>query len=281
MSTHGAVPTKDSNSVLNVQTLQEAAKGTFSHPIFRHVCWAGIFSSVAKGTSHENSDVDVVVIAGPEDPSLPKNAPFLYEALPRVWGRPVDVVSLKEGQTDLRGFIQLEALLSSHTIYLRDDQARANLTRLRLLASNILDEGHHLFTHLVGRIHEVRKLADGLSWEEFQKLSHAEHDDAFDQVYSVLVLLDIEPPHHPIHEAFWLVFLEEASDTRQRLDPYAHALRGTEAGLDEQALGILWMALTSKGDGLEYLARVMSKLVLPALEETLELKTSIGDTVEP
>lgn len=156
MSTDAAVQPNDSNdnssNTPNIQTLQEAAKDVFPHTNFRSVCCAGIFGSFAKGTAKERSDVDVVVIAGPEDRSLPPDAPVLHEALPPIWSRPVDVVLLEERNEELWGYIQLEAMPSSQTIYLRDDQARTELTRLRRLASTILDDAHGLFTDILGRI---------------------------------------------------------------------------------------------------------------------------------
>lgn len=158
----------NATKALRVEALQEAAAETFAHSDLRHVCWAGVFGSVAKGTSDEDSsDVDVVVITSPEDPSLPPDAPFLQDALPRTWGRPVDVVLLEKGQKELQGYIQLEALLSSRTIYLRDDQARTEVKRLRLLASSLLDEAHHLFTNVINHIYDVKKLVDGVSLEVY------------------------------------------------------------------------------------------------------------------
>lgn len=121
----------------------------------------------------------------------------------------------------------------------------------------------------------------GISWEDFLKLSRTEDGDAFYEVHSILVLLDIHPPNHPMHEAFWLIFLEAADEIRQRLDPHTRESRGTDTDLNEQALGTLWAALTSsKSDGLDYLARMMRKFVLPTLEETVELRAGIGDAIE-
>lgn len=146
MSTQESKPAGSSTKPLTIQTLRQEAAETFAQSHFQHVCWAGVFGSVAKGISNEESDVDVIVIASPEDPLLPPDAPFLQDVLPRTWGRLVDVVPLEDGQTELEGYIQLEALLSSRTIYLRDDQARTEVVRLRLLASSTLDEAHDLFT---------------------------------------------------------------------------------------------------------------------------------------
>lgn len=282
MSDHRVVPPdNNSSSTPSIQMLQEAVKDIFSQPDFLDIYRAGIFGSFAKGTAKQRSDVDVVVIAGPEDPSLPPNAPLLHEALPPIWRRRVDVVLLEKGQDELWGYIQLEALLSCQTIYLRDDQARAELMRVRRLASTILDDGHRLYANILGRIDEVRKVSAGISWEGFLKLPQTEREDAFHQVHSILVLLDIQPQNHPMHEAFWLIFLESSDEIRQRLDPYTRESRGTDIDLDEQALGTLWAALTSpKSDGLEYLARMMREFVLPSLEGTFKLRASVGDIVE-
>lgn len=171
MSTGELDPRSNAKGALKIEELQEAAAATFARPEFRHICWAGVFGSVAKGTSNENSDVDVIVSAFPEDPSLPPFAPFLQDVLPRIWARPVDVIWIKEGQKELRGFIQLEALLSSRTIYLQDDHARDEVRRLRLLASSILYEGHHLFTRVTSRIHDVTKLADCISFQVYSAVS--------------------------------------------------------------------------------------------------------------
>lgn len=81
-----------------------------------------------------------------------------------------------------------------------------------------------------------------------------------------------------MHEAFLLVFLDSASNIRQQLDSYES--QSAEGRLDEGALAVLWAALTSTDkDGLEFLSRMMRKLVLPALEDTRELSARTMDTV--
>lgn len=105
-----------------------------------------------------------------------------------------------------------------------------------------------------------------------------EHRNIFLQVHSILTLLDIQPPYHPMHVAFWRVFLGSASKLRKQLGSYES--KSKEGRLDDQTLGSLWAALSSSDeDGLEFLARMMRKLVVPSLEETRELSTQTMDAV--
>jgi predicted nucleotidyltransferase len=99
-----------------VNGVTDALSKAFLHPDFKSVRWAGVLGSVARGTMHERSDVDLVVPVSPRnrsDPPPPPDTQLLEEALSRTLGRPVDVVYFEEEQTALRGYIQLEALLTS------------------------------------------------------------------------------------------------------------------------------------------------------------------------
>lgn len=106
----------------SLHTLRVAAARGLTRRDFRHVRWAGIFGSFVQGTANESSDVDVVVIEAPYDWSVTKQ--LLEDALPVEWSRAVDVIRIGQGQTELRGYIQLESLLASRTIFLQDDEAR-------------------------------------------------------------------------------------------------------------------------------------------------------------
>jgi predicted nucleotidyltransferase len=153
---------------LEVDRLKEALGKAFLHPDFKRVRWAGVIGSVARGTAHERSDVDLLVMASPRnrsDPPPPPDTQLLEEALPRTLGRPVDVVYLEEGQTALRGYIQLEALLTSKTGYIRNDRVGVEVARLRKPREDCLRQGLSRFTTAIGQIQQVHDEFDGVSRE--------------------------------------------------------------------------------------------------------------------
>lgn len=79
------------------------------------------------------------------------------------WARAVDVIRIGQGQTELRGYIQLESLLANRTIFLQDDEVREEVARFRDLARQCVDEGHALYSGVASRIDDVRRLVDDVS----------------------------------------------------------------------------------------------------------------------
>lgn len=119
-----------------------------------------------------------------------------------------------------------------------------------------------------------------LARQEFNDLSGEQHNKTFQEVHSILTLLDFQPPYHPINEAFWLIFLDAASTIRRQLGSLDKSQDAE--GTHNKALDVLWVALTSPDkDGLEFLSRMMRKFALPTLEETRELSARTMDTVGP
>ncbi|KND93466.1 hypothetical protein TOPH_01956 [Tolypocladium ophioglossoides CBS 100239] len=198
-----------------------------------------VFGSIAKGISHEYSDVDVADITAAEDPPLPLGALFLEDVLPKTFARPVDLLYIKQGAMELRGYIQLEALLTSRTIYLRDHQ-------------------------------------------DFMKWPVEQHQSIILQIQTLLNAFDIQPQSHPMHEAFWLVVLDAASNVRERLEAMGMTML-TEQGESrarpsEGLLQAIWQVLTSsEKDGIDFLERGTRKFVVPALDETRELGSRTED----
>lgn len=150
-------------SLPTLQTLKTTAAEVFTRTDYQNVRWAGIFGSFVRGEANEFSDVDVVVIEAPYDWSVTKR--LLEEVLPTKWSRPVDVIHIKEGQTELRGYIQLESLLASLTIFLRDDAARDEVARLRTFCKDSVEKGYALYSAVASRTDEVRHLVDDTSLE--------------------------------------------------------------------------------------------------------------------
>ncbi|KAH7308636.1 hypothetical protein B0I35DRAFT_515719 [Stachybotrys elegans] len=184
----------------NLEALKTAAASDLAHPDFRNIRWAGIFGSFSRGTATESSDVDVVVIEAPYDWSVTKQ--LLEDVLPVAWSRSVDVIHISEGQTDFRGYIQLESLLASRTIFLRDHAARDEVSRLRTLAKQTVDKGQALYSGVASRIDAVRRLVDQVSLQDFVGWPKEQHVDILSQVSLILGDLDIQPKHHAMREAF-------------------------------------------------------------------------------
>lgn len=145
-------------SVPSLEALKIAAADEFTRLDFQNVCWAGIFESFIRVTANESSDFDVVVIEAPYNWSNTKQ--LLEDVLPVKWSRPVDVIHIGEGQDELRGYIQLELLLASRTIFIRDDASRDEVARLRAFAKESLEKGHSLYSGVASRIDEVRHLVN-------------------------------------------------------------------------------------------------------------------------
>lgn len=74
--------------------------------------------------------------------------------LPRVWNRDVDIVRVKD--SNFRGYVPVEALLCSQTIYgsARDYE----VMQLRQEAAAILESGHKRFTKAMEMIREVQSM---------------------------------------------------------------------------------------------------------------------------
>ncbi|KAK3299160.1 uncharacterized protein B0H64DRAFT_93330 [Chaetomium fimeti] len=264
---------------VDLHGVKAALAKAFLHLYFKSVRWASVFSSVARGTAHERSDVDLLVIVSPRnrsDPPPPPDTQLLEDALPQALGKPVDVVYIEEGQAALRGYIQLEALLTSKTVYIRDHGVRPEVVRLRKLCEDCLQQGHSRFTTVFDQIQRVRDEFYGVSKEAFLGLPEPQKTAALAQLESLLELLDIQPPSDPMHEGFWFIVVEDAEKIRTRLTKlYPRNLtREQQVGsvLDSAVAGAVWEIIDSSGEGgLEKLQKRIKKFVLPALTETQEL----------
>ena len=139
----------------NIASLR-ASSSLFLKQDFRNVKWAGVFGSFARETQTDSSDVDVVVIQEPRDYScdIPPETRHLEDALPEVWGRKVDVVHI-EG-LEIRGYVSIEALLGSRTIFGSDQGDE--IVQLRAIAKGVLDSGIAKFTKILSRIRRIQSI---------------------------------------------------------------------------------------------------------------------------
>lgn len=148
----------------DLASLRESAVIALTRKDFNRVRWVGVFGSFAVGKQTDNSDVDVVAIEDSLDPSVrvPPETLHLEDIFPRIWGRKVDVVHITPGE-DLRGYISVESLLSSRTLYGSDQDPV--VIQLRKDAQDILDSGPGLFTNILNDIENTTSTVSGISRE--------------------------------------------------------------------------------------------------------------------
>lgn len=150
----------------SIATLRESATSVFSNKGYRNVVWAGAFGSFACSEQDESSDVKVVVVWNPakEIGWHPLNDIFpldLDEELTKAFGRDVDVKNI--GRAQIRSFNDVEALLSSRTLY-GSEQDRS-VVKLRKGARHILESGINLFEGVFKKIDEARIAAGKINFE--------------------------------------------------------------------------------------------------------------------
>jgi predicted nucleotidyltransferase len=146
----------------DISALRKSAATALSQKDFQQIIWAGVFGSFATGKQTENSDVDVVVTQKPDDPAvnIPPDTLHLEDELPRIWGRKVDIVYITRGE-ELRGYISIESLLCSQSLYGSDQDPV--VIQLRKDAKNVLDLGFNHFTNILADIRRTQALVAGIS----------------------------------------------------------------------------------------------------------------------
>jgi predicted nucleotidyltransferase len=142
--------------------LRAAAAPVFSKPDFSDVRWAGVFGSFARETQTDSSDVDVIVLQDPAK-RVPRslNPLFLEKELPKVWRRDVDVV-YTTGE-EFRGYISVEALLCSRTLFGSDEDDE--VIQLRNQAKDILETGYAKFSTILDAIRKTQMKVIGVTVE--------------------------------------------------------------------------------------------------------------------
>lgn len=134
-----------------------AAASVFSRKDIEPVRWVGIFGSFAAEKQTFDSDVDVLVVEHPNRAHIPPNFYLLDDLLPRFWGgRKVDVIRI-EPDDDLRGYIAVESLLTSRTLYGSDKDPL--IIQLKKDAQDMLDWGLNHFKRIEADIERTRSLA--------------------------------------------------------------------------------------------------------------------------
>ena len=145
-----------------LSSLRAAAAPVFSKPDFSDVRWVGVFGSFARETQTDSSDVDVLVFQDPAKCVPDSLDPlFLEEELPKVWRRDVDVV-YTTGK-EFRGYISVEALLCSRTLFGSDEDDE--VIRLRNQAKDILETGYAKFSTILDAIRKTQKKVTGVTVE--------------------------------------------------------------------------------------------------------------------
>ena len=169
-----------------------ASSSIFLKKDFRHIKWAGVFGSFARETQTDSSDVDVVVIRPPLEKTcrMPPETLLLEDALPQVWGRKVDVISIEEDE--LRGYVSLEALLCSRTLFGSDQDDE--VVRLRGIARDTLDSGFTKFVEIMDKIRRTQSRVSDLDFEVC---------NLFTTAFNVLVLPIMLTTFYTSISTFW------------------------------------------------------------------------------
>jgi hypothetical protein len=123
--------------------------------------------------------------------------------------------------------------------------------------------------------------------EEFLSCPSERHTDILDQVNSILGGLDIQPNHHPMHEAFWYLAVKDAGLLREKLEEAkkvdAQAAEeqmntdATQPGATTLRTVYEMLTTTETHQGLEFIARMTRKYILPQLDDTRTLAEAAED----
>ena len=148
--------------LLHLSSIRAAPASIFARKDIEPVLWADVFGSFAVGRQTSESDVDVVVIHSSDydDCQLPPDAPLLEDLLPEAWGRKVDVIHIVSGK-DFRGYVSIESLLCSQTIY--GSVNEPSVTSVRQKAQHIFDSGFSNFKRVLNDIERTRAMLSGVS----------------------------------------------------------------------------------------------------------------------
>ncbi|KAK2762700.1 hypothetical protein FQN54_000874 [Arachnomyces sp. PD_36] len=239
----------------NIESLRTASAAAFAKHDFRDIRWVGVFGSFARGTQTAESDVDIVVYRKPLREPSPPDRLHLEDVLPRVWNRSVDIVYIED--SEFRGYVTIESLLCSQTIYgsARDEEVR----QLRRKAAATLESGQENFSKIQEMIKDAQLTVEGVSEETFLASPTLQHS-TLSQITSILNDLNSKPRGHPMRDAFSFVLFEKAREIQDRLN---------STGESSDQLKAVWEIASQNTKGtLENLTRRINKLVVPVLDET-------------
>lgn len=110
-----SIPTTE----ISVERLRELSKNAFLDVKSRcpSIEWAGVFGSVSRGTQRADSDIDLIIghaTGADYFADVGGSMSELQEIMPEALGREVDIVHVVKGKP--LGYVQMEALLSCHTV---------------------------------------------------------------------------------------------------------------------------------------------------------------------
>jgi predicted nucleotidyltransferase len=146
-----------------LSSLRAAAAPVFSEPDFSDIRWVGVFGSFARGTQTDSSDIDILVFEDPSSNCVSHSLVplFLEEELPKVWRRDIDIIYTTD--KEFRGYISVEALLCSRTLFGSDEDDE--VIRLRNKAKDILETGYAKFSTILDAIRKIQKKVTGVTVE--------------------------------------------------------------------------------------------------------------------
>lgn len=212
---------------------------------FPYLAWVGVFGSVSRGTQRPDSDIDFLVghNTGADllrDLGGSMNA--LTEALPEALGREVDIVHVIQGNP--RGYVQLEGLLTSKTIWgdpswPAEDQKKA---------IEVLRDVHVRFSKAALIYREGVKAKLPPSSEEFKSPNNRDVQEVIlSNVIEIMELIRLDNSH-PIDGSTrqmmgWLLRQEKAT---------RNLVKGERQDQDEATLDKLWTSLSNFINGTTF-----------------------------
>ncbi|KAF3481042.1 uncharacterized protein GIQ15_03801 [Arthroderma uncinatum] len=249
----------------DITTLITAGTPALLRKDIARVRWAGIFGSFAVGEQSETSDVDVVVVHDPDD-TRSKHPPVIWcleDVLSEAWRREVDIVHITLGE-DLRGYIAIESLLCSRTLYGSDTDPV--IAQLLQRARDILNQGVTHFNNILSDIEKIKAMVSGKSEREF--CSDVQLRQAvLEEVISIMDAINIQPRWHPLHGHFWYTLIEPSDLIRKKISDTKDV--DASGNQECQLWELLWGIVTASGDGTFWdMQRRIVRFVLPIFEYT-------------
>ena len=148
-------------AVGSVDAMRALATPVFAQPQFRAVAWVGIFGRFARGQQDQESSVSVIVLT-----PLIQHKGVIEGALTSVWDRRVNVSVLKQGVTNKDvHFETVRAVVTSRTIFLRTEEARRDIMRIRQTSEGICAQVADVFGNIADRIEDLQNFVGPIDFE--------------------------------------------------------------------------------------------------------------------
>lgn len=199
---------------IKVEEIKEKAIEILQSFDCRQLSWVGVYNYTVQHGSGEDQISGVVAI-GDNEHSITcrqcQRQPLEYY-MPRIADGLRNVLMLAHGQENNLGTGWLMPILASHTIYLRDEEARKELDRQKQLAKDALGPWNELLTALYTRTTEVMALVGGVSFQEFLNQPLQQHQLVANKFFGILNDVANLPPNYkdPMDELWSLRSLHES-----------------------------------------------------------------------